>query len=116
MKKVIILFLAVWLPLLTFAVNVEGYITFATYNGIADAKHGGKHRMPSLPVSAYQKGHLLLFKNCANCDVLIYDEECVIGSVYIDDNGEVEIPSDIEGTVQLVVIRGDTTYQADVEF
>lgn len=116
MKKVIIFLLAVWLPLLALAVNVEKRITFTVYNETPDKSYGGKHRMPSLPISAYQKDHLLSFKNCANCYVFIYDEERVLGSVYIDDNGEVEIPSDIEGTVQLVVIRGGTTYQADVEF
>lgn len=116
MKKIIILFMAVWLPLLTFAVNVEERITFTIYDDIADIMHGGKHRMPRAPVYASQEGHLLSFRNCANCYVFIYDEESALGSVYIDENGKVEIPSDIEGTVQLVVIRGGTAYQADVEF
>ena len=116
MKKVIIFFLAIWLPLMTCAVNVEEHIAFTAHNETPDKSYGGKHRMPLMPISAYQKGHLLSFKNCANCYVFIYDEERVLGSAYIDENGKVEIPSDIEGTVQLVIIKGSTTYQADVEF
>lgn len=108
--------MAVWLPLLAFSANEESHVIFTIHDRNSDGAHGGKHRMPPLPVSAYQNGHLLSFKNCANCYVFIYDEESVLGSVYIDESGKVEIPSDIEGIVQLVVIRGNATYQADVEF
>lgn len=116
MKKVIILLLAICLPLLTFSMNVEGHITFVKYDGISNSTHGGPHRVPPLLVYANQKGHSLSFKNCTSCNIFIYDEKEVVGSAYIDENGHVEIPSYIEGTVLLVIVRGSMTYQANVEF
>lgn len=116
MKKVIILLLAICLPLMTFSANVDGHITFIKYDGISNSTHGGPHRIPPLPVCAYQKGHLLSFNNCTNCNVFIYKEKEVIGSAYIDTNGLVEIPSYIEGKVLLVIVRGTMTYQANVDF
>ncbi len=44
------------------------------------------------------------------------EEEKVIHVAFIDETGQVEIPSDIEGVVLVRLVKGNVTYQANVEF
>lgn len=118
MKKVIVqMLLMAWLPMVAFAISVEKYVAFTLHYSNPDRDHKGVHRAPPFPINVIKNGYLLLFDNCNGCMVYIMDEEeKVIHVAFIDETGQVEIPSDIEGVVLVRLVKGNVTYQANVEF
>lgn len=117
MKKVRMLLLSlVCMPMLAFAVKVEERLTFTMQYNNPDRDHKGAHRASAMPIYAIKNDYLLSFDNCNGCVVYVMQEDKVVCIVTINEEGQVEIPSNIIGTVQVRLVKGNVSYQAEVEF
>ena len=73
-------------------------------------------RMPAAPIYVNQDGHLFTFQSSlAGETVEIVADDTLLYSTIIDTDGNVIIPGDISGEVELRLIRGSVTYYATIE-
>lgn len=75
-----------------------------------------KQRTPAAPIKFEQEGHLLVFSSdYVGVDFALYDGETLLYSVTIGVDGCVLIPDDINGEVDLLLVKDGRYYHAKVE-
>lgn len=113
MKK---LYFVYWLLFVSMCANAKVYVTLnAHYDNEAD-DFTPHHRVPIAPLRIEQENHLFVFNTCFSGNAIeIYEDDVLIYTSYISENGSVEIPSDICGEVEICLLRGNRIYSAMVE-
>lgn len=75
-----------------------------------------KQRTPAAPIKFIQEGRLLVFSSdYIGSEVMLYDGETLVYSVTIGIDGCVLIPDDINGEVDLLLVRDERYYHSKVE-
>lgn len=77
---------------------------------------GGNPRMPAAPIYASQDGNKLLFDlQFVGYNIELYDlEECFVYSDMINEEGSIELPSNLSGIYTLKLYVGYFVYQGEI--
>lgn len=115
MKRLTFLFLFCCVQICLFA-HVERQITLSMHYDETDNYQKTSHRVPLAPITVQQENHLFVFNTCFSGNPIeIYEDDVLIYTSYISENGSVEIPNDICGEVEIRLLRGIRIYSAMVE-
>ena len=73
-------------------------------------------RLPQAPISFIQDGHILIFEEKYESEIVaVKEENFVLYANIIRQQGRFEIPSTINGTVEIQLMLGERTYRATIE-
>ena len=77
---------------------------------------GTKPRSPIAPIYVDQDGYTLSFdESCIGCSVtLIDDEDNIVYTDIVDENGIVELPNNLSGTYELQIERGSIIFVGEI--
>ena len=86
-------------------------------NTSTSSNKGKKPRSPIAPIYYDQDEKTLTFdESCVGCPITLLDEngDIVLTSL-VDENGIVELPSDLIGTFVLQLTRANITFEGEIE-
>ena len=76
---------------------------------------GGNPRMPTTPIYVNQVGNSLFFDiQFVGYSIELWDEEGIVYLDEIDEEGKIELPSNLLGTHTLRLYVGDAVYQGEI--
>ena len=85
------------------------------YNDPSD-EIGPPHRMPASPIYVYQDGHTFTFDSSLAGEVVeVLSGETLLYTAVVGVDGNVVLPDDISGEVEIRLVRSRMTYYATVE-
>lgn len=86
-------------------------------NGTTENDKGNKPRNPVELIYFDQDETILTFDAfCIGCPITLLDEdETIVFSSIVDEDGTVELPCYLTGTFELQLVRGDITYAGEIE-
>ena len=79
--------------------------------------HNGPNRSPAATPEAYLDGYILTFDaSCIGIPLTLVDEEeNIVYTTIIDNNGTVELPDTLSGIFELQIARGSITFVGEIE-
>ena len=112
MKKI---FIAI---MLLFATNITTMLAGdVILNPNTSHEQGNKHKTPAAPIYVDQEGLTLTFDaSCIGCLITLIDEdENIVYTAVVDENGIVTLPDNLSGTFELQLERGSITFVGEIE-
>lgn len=87
------------------------------YNPHTGQQQGNHPRTPIAIPEVYIDEYTLIFDaSCIGCSIDILDEnETVVYTAIVDENGTVELPTTLAGTYELLFTRGSITFIGEFE-
>ena len=117
MMKKQILFIAALLLAAIANANPTGLVIPLTPIFNPSDGHGGHPRSPELVPLLYLDGYTLTASdNTVGSTIQLLDEDDnVVFSTYVYIEGDIALPATLEGTYTILVIRGDETFEGEIE-
>lgn len=109
------------LSLLSFATFVSAVAEKkeVVINPIAQIRNGHGNNFPRSPIyqpRIFIDDHTLFFDlSCIDCSIQLLQDDVIAYSDVVDENGEVQLPSNLSGMYQLQLQFGSITFVGEVE-
>ena len=98
------------------AANMGGRFPMSVYYEQPSELQKPNHRMPASPIYAYQDGHTFTFDSSLAGEVVeVLSGETLLYTAVVGVDGNVVLPADISGEVEIRLVRSRVTYHATVE-
>ena len=116
MKKFVFSIMLLFVANIGFIQADEPVILHPTAPGNNNNK-GKKPKMPAAPIHADQDGFTITFgEGCVACPITLFDEdENIVFTAIVDENGIVTLPTNLSGTFVLQLERGSIIFVGEIE-
>ncbi len=116
MKKILFAILLLFTSSIT-TMHADGPVILHPINNGGSTENPNKPRSPIAPIYFDQDGKTLTFdESCVGCPITLLDENGdIVFTSFVDENGIVELPSDLIGTFVLQLTRANITFEGEIE-
>lgn len=116
-KKLLLLLLVLLMPICFFGKSKQGCeVMFSCRHTKQQYCHKRHHRMPLAPLMGILRDHELKIEEAKGAFFELSNEDGVVYSGFLSMEGEIMIPSDISGSLNMIIYKGDSLYVAMIDF